>query len=279
MRLPGLRKAFVRVALPSAFVVAAFVVLVQLRVVDNPFGARIRGDLALARGRGRCLRVLFVGNSFTFANDMPTLVERLFETDDHPADICVVEYTRGGGRLEQAARDDRLADLLQEIRWDDVVLQEQSEIPSLPDDERERLMDGSVRDLSRVIRADGATPVLFMTWGYRGGDRRNVTADTYETMQARLERGYRAVATEIGAPVAPVGVAWHEALTRRPALRLWADDGKHPSRLGSYLAACVFYRLLSGRDPSRLTYAVGIDPRDAAFLRRVALDTATGATG
>src|ERR671932_30368 len=113
-------------------------------------------------------------------------------------------------------------------------------------------MDQAARDLERRATSSGARTVLFLTWGYRHGDRRRIDDDSYAAMQARLTAGYRAVARETGAAVAPVGTAWAEALRRRPRLGLWDGDGKHPSKLGSYLAACVFYGLLTHHDPRLL---------------------------
>jgi hypothetical protein len=73
--------------------------------------------------------------------------------------------------------------------------------------------------------------------------------------------------------VAPVWLAIEEAGSRRPDLQLLLDDG-HPNRAGSYLAACVFYALLTGRDPSESTYTGEIDPWDAMFLQRLAAELA-----
>jgi hypothetical protein len=254
-----------------ALLVAVVVGLVELGVVPNPFAASVSGDVALARSSRPGLRVLFVGNSFTYRNSMPSLVRSMSEGDGDPRRLFVVQYTKSGGTLSMAARDDRLTDLVREVHWDVVVLQEQSEIPSLPAAEREGLMDRAASDLVRRASASGARTVLFLTWGYRHGDRRRVDGDDYEAMQARLAAGYRSVAAETGATVAPVGTAWAEALRRRPELGLWAGDGRHPSKLGSYLAACVFYGLLTHRDPQLLH-----PPADAlaehVLLERVASD-------
>lgn len=213
--------------------------------------------------------MLFVGDSFTYENELPSLVRGMLRSDRDPLPALVVEYTRPGGRLEQAAADGRLTHLLLDVPWNFVVLQEQSEIPSFPALQRERLMADPVRDLVFRIRASGAVPVLFETWGYRDGDKQNVATDSYWAMQARLDHGYHSVAAEVGATVAPVGEAWNRAFEAQPNIDLWADDGKHPSRLGSLLAASIFYELFTQSAPTNLSDE-GLPPRDAAFLVRVA---------
>jgi hypothetical protein len=106
--------------------------------------------------------------------------------------------------------------------------------------------------------------------GYALGDRTTIPHDTYAEMQRRLAEGYSKLGAEVGARVAPAGFAWTEALRRKPGLDLWAADGQHPGRNGSYLAACVFYAALTGCDPTRSRFTAGIEAGQARFLQRVA---------
>jgi hypothetical protein len=216
------------------------------------------------------LRVLFVGNSFTFENSLPTLVHDLAAADPGATPIFAVEYAAGGWSLQQANKDDGLDKLLREVHWDAVVLQEKSWVLSFPEEQWRRETYPSARRLHEKISAAGARTVLFMTWGYVLGDRWHEPHDTYAAMQARLADGYTKLGRDLGVQVAPAGLAWAEALRREPSLDLWADDGKHPGRLGSYLAACVFYAMLSGRDPARSRFTAGIGPGQARLLRQVA---------
>jgi hypothetical protein len=249
-----------------------YVGLIHYGLVRNPLGAVASGDLALARGDRPGLRVLFVGNSFTFKNDLPALVHGLAAADRGATPIFAAQYTAGGWRLRNAAGDDGLAKLLKDVRWDVVVLQEQSQIPSLSVDVQHREMYPFAHELQAKIAQTPAHSLLFMTWGYRLGDRRNVSGDTYAAMQTRLAYGYSDLGRELGTAVAPVGLAWAEALRRRPQLDLWASDGRHPSLRGSYLAACVFYAILSHREPTSSRFTARLPLGDARFLQRVAAD-------
>ena len=251
--------------------VGAFVALIALGVVPNPLDPVIGGDIALARSTRPGLRVLFVGNSLTYYHDMPEMVGRLAAADPGPEPLIVVSYTRGAARLSDFAGDGGLRRLLEEVRWDDVVLQEQSKIPSLPPAERAQLMDPAARVLDSRITAAGARTLLFMTAGYEHGSG---GGDSYQAMQLRLYQGYLAVGSELGAGVVPVGVAWEQAHLRQPDLGLWSWDGTHPSTAGSYLDACMFYAALTGRSPVGDPYTAGLDPGQARFLQ----ETAAGAT-
>jgi uncharacterized protein DUF4886 len=257
--------------------VSIFVGLVQSGLVRNPLGPRIKGDIELARSDRAGLRVLFVGNSFTFRNSMPALVHDLAGADEGASAIFAVQYTAPRWSLEKASQDDGLEVLLEDVRWDAVVLQEKSWYLSLPAEQRRKATYPFARELQREIAVAGARTMLFMTWGYKDGDRWNWRGDYYEAMQERLAEGYSELAGELSAEIAPVGLAWVEALRRQPGIDLWADDGKHPSRAGSYLAACVFYALLSGRDPAGSDFAGDLDPAEARFLQDVASDVVAAA--
>ena len=250
-----------------------FVGLIHAGLLRNPLAPTLGGDIGLAGSDRPGLRVLFVGNSFTSQNSMPALVRRLAADDEGAVPIYAVQYVAGGWTLREAARDRKLGRLLA-LRWDFVVLQEQSQIPSLPG---ERLRDffPAVASLHARIRAGGARTVLFMTWGYEDGDSANFDHDSYAAMQSRLADGYQGAGGQLPAHVAPVGLAWAEALRRDPGLDLWADDGKHPSRIGSYLAACVLYRTLTGRDPRGNGFTAGLDEAQARVLRDVAAAVVT----
>jgi hypothetical protein len=93
-------------------------------------------------------------------------------------------------------------------------------------------------------------------------------------MQQRVVDGYSDAGRASRLPLHRSGVAWAEALMRRPQLSLWAGDGTHPSRAGSYLAACVFETMLTHRTPVGNRFTDGLDLSLARFLQRVAWDAA-----
>lgn len=175
------------------------------------------------------MRILFLGNSFTFFNDLPDMVGRLLG-----AETC--RNLRGGAYLYQHIDPaDELCTitrrLLTEERWDYVVLQDQSQGP-ITDPEA---FHQAVKTLAPMIRAAGGKPVLYETWAYEEGtDTLASTGLTFEAMQAGLTEGYRAAAQANGALIAPVGQAFASA---RHTSHLYDADHYHPSAAGSRLAA------------------------------------------
>jgi hypothetical protein len=249
--------------------VALFVGLVRAGVVRNPLSPTAHGDLALARSGRPGIRVLFVGNSLTYTNSMPAMVEQLAKADAGAPQIIPVWYTAGGWTLEEAAGDAGLARLIREADWNCVVLQEQSQIGSLSRGSRAE-MYAAAGALSARASRNGSRTMLFAPWAWRNGDAGDMAGDSYSAMQRRIFVSYAGLADQLDAPVAPVGVAWKWTIEQDPGIELWAGDGVHPNTAGSYLTACVFYVMLSGRDPVGDAFVAGLDPGQARELQTAA---------
>jgi hypothetical protein len=249
--------------------VPLYVGLAKSGIIRSPFFPRAEGDLALAKSDRPGLRVLFVGNSFTYYNEMPAMLHELGAHDRDAKPLYSVEYTAPNWSLHEASDTEALEEIIDDVAWDVVVLQDVSNNLANPPEwwSRETLpYDAALR---REIASNGGRTMFFMTWGYEHGDRE---ADDYARMQVRLRQGYETLAATLSSEVAPVGVAWASAFGSRPGLDLWKRDGHHPSRAGSYLAACVFYRQLTGRDPLNSNYLGGLDTEDARVLQLTAGD-------
>jgi hypothetical protein len=250
-------------------------------LVSSANSSRPADPLAAVQSRGPGLKVLFIGNSFTSSNAMPTMVKQLAADSPGAArKVIALAYAPGGSRLSRAVHDPWLLRLLRGVHWNIVVVQEQSQLPALP----YWLVNETapaLRTLTSLIRRDGARPVLFETWGYEHGDLANLPGDSYAAMQGRLRYGYAYLGGAEGIGIVPVGDAFGRALAARPSLALWADDGHHPSLEGSYLAAATFNAALDllapghgpDADPDRATFTAGLDAGTAAWLRQIASDT------
>jgi hypothetical protein len=163
-------------------------------------------ELRLAESSRPGVRVLFIGNSFTAANSLPNMVRRLAAPSSSSRQLFPVAYDPSGSQLHQAVVDQALLQLLRSVRWNIVVVQEQSQLPALPYWLHASTLP-AVRRLVAMIRSRGAKPLLFETWGYEQGDPMNFTWDSYSAMQARLHAGYFYLSRKEGVPVAAVGDA------------------------------------------------------------------------
>jgi hypothetical protein len=228
------------------------------------------------------LRVLFVGNSYTYTNDLPALFSNLAASGGHP--VVTAMSAPGGYTLEQHTTNITTLELINHGSWDYVVLQEQSQYPTIPY-YRYNSTYPSARLLDSMIVAQGARTAFFMTWGRKHGGQQIINgyysyafANFFE-MQDTLAAAYAEIASELEATLCSIGLAWAQAVTLNPSADLWQTDGSHPTLEGSYLAACSFYATLFGASPAGLSYTGGLSPSEAAFLQYAAWLATFGTAG
>jgi len=195
----------------------------------------------------RPVRILFLGNSYTYFNNLPEILTKLAEAGGQ-ARVEAAMIAPGGWRLKDHWEKGEARPTLQAAAWDVVALQDQSTLGL------NYYLDGLVRIAGdqvfrpfaekwiAEIRGAGATPMLYLTWA-----RKATPQD-----QAALTSAYMRAAKDFGARVAPVGLAWESLRRDQPGLELYYADGSHPSAAGSYLAACVFYAAVFHRSPEGL---------------------------
>lgn len=179
------------------------------------------------------MRVLFIGNSYTYFNDLPGLLTCLASADG--LEIAAESVAEGGMTLLGHLRSGGVVPRIRSGGWDVVVLQEQSSRPI----DAPGLMCAAARVLAEEVARAGARTALFLTW-----TRRDRPDD-----QVALNSAYYRCARMVGATVVPVGPSWQQVLVERPSAELYAEDGSHPAPMGTYLAACVFYATLTGSSP------------------------------
>lgn len=226
-------------------------------------------DVAPAR-----LRVLFVGNSYTFYNDLPAVVSRIGDAAARAGRGPAVEsasVTVGGATMRNHWDTGDAPRRIMNESWDAVVLQGQSVEPALNFTEF-RTYGARFGMLANTQRA---RPVYFATWPRRADDAvyaQSWSGGTPEAFNGRLHTAYGQVAAQVMGAVAPVGNVWMAALAARPSVTLYDADGSHPSPAGSWLAACVIYRALAGvpAPPESDGALAGLTAEDARALRELA---------
>jgi len=117
---------------------------------------------------------------------------------------------------------------------------------------------------SATARRHGAAPILFMSWAYQ--DKPEMTA--------QLAAEYVKAGKQNSALVVPAGLAFARSIALRPDLNLYVADKRHPSLMGTYLAACTVVASVYKTNPVGLKYTAGLSPEVAAHLQSVAWETA-----
>lgn len=211
-------------------------------------------------------RILFIGNSYTSRNDMPSLLEKVAARSgvSRPVETQVLAF--GGASLAAHWNKGMAQALLAGQAWDAVVLQDQSTRPlRFP-----KSMQEYGRRFAQAAHAAGAAPFLYVTWV------RQDQPEVQQTRQQIITCSYQELADATGALPVPVGPAWQQLRSLHPRLALYDADRSHPSIAGSYLSACVFCASLFGKKPKGMdNETAGLTEQDADLIHEVAWRTAT----
>jgi len=216
-------------------------------------------------------RVLFIGNSYTYANNLPQMVADV--TASAGDTLFFDSNSIGGYTFQQHTANATTLSKISSGNWDYVVLQEQSQLPSFPIGQVEAecfpyatILDSMINDVNPC-----AETVFFMTWGRKNGDASNCSmwppVCTYNGMDSLLNLRYRMMADSNDAILSPVGAVWHYIRQNFPAIELYSADESHPSVAGSYAAACCFYSALFRKNPTLITFNSSLTVSEAENIR------------
>ena len=219
-------------------------------------------------GQQDSIRVLFVGNSFTYFYNLPQVVASMARSQD--IQIETRQSTVGGSNLEQHWKGEKGTKTREKIdaeSWDYVVFNNHS----LSTIETPESFMKYGKKFAQLVREKGAKPVFMITWAYKSNP----------LMQPTISKGYIELCAQTGADYVPCGHLFEEARKWRPDLDLF-DDDKHPSSNGTYLLGLSFFKYFTGLPtadiPKRLTtydhnneklYLIFMNQADADFLQQL----------
>lgn len=196
----------------------------------------------------RILHILFVGNSYTYFNNMPLILEKLVKEDSTlKFKVATRTFVKGGANLAYLLSLPEAQTIINEKKWDYIVFQPQSLWTA-----NESLIlrtDRALQSWTKSARSIGAKPILFQTWArkpnhnlYASGKFKNFS--NYEQMHHRIRYNSEALANKYNMLLAPVGNHWKKIHQKNPNLQIYNSDGTHPSKQGSLITAWVFYKML-----------------------------------
>ena len=211
------------------------------------------------------IRVLFIGNSYIYSNDLPSVFRQLALSLGDTVETGM--SAPGGHTFEQHTTNTTTQAAIAQGNWDFVVLQEQSQRPAFPPAQVATEVYPFAAQLVEQIRAaNSCTEIVFMmTWGRENGDQANCASYpplcTFEGMQQRLRDSYVEMAVDNASWCAPIGAVWRRYRELFPTVGLYAD-GSHPNQVGTYMAANTLAASMFRRSTTEATYvptAIALD--------------------
>jgi hypothetical protein len=145
--------------------------------------------------------------------------------------------------------------------FDAVILSDCSQCPVHP--QLKSVFHEYAKKQSATVIKHGARSILLMTWAYK--DKPEMTG--------QLAEEYTIAGNDNDALVIPAGLAFAKAVNKRPDLEFYQPDKRHPTWIGTYLAASTAYASIYKKSPVGNSYIGSLDAQTANFLQSVAWET------
>lgn len=182
------------------------------------------------------MRIMFIGNSHTYFNDLPHRVCSRAEESGFPTEVTMIAH--GGWYLKQHVEEPDVKFNIKYGHYDYVVLQEHSH----PFDRLEDYEE-AVKTLSAWIKEAGSVPVIYGTWSQK--------AEPQE--QERMNETNRRLSQTYGTLYAPVGERWWSHQASSLDIEMYASDGAHASPAGSEFAAMIIWETIRAHASQKLS--------------------------
>ena len=222
-------------------------------------------------------RILFIGNSSTYYNQMPLMVEGLAKANNINCEVKSI--TASSYKLTQFATtgnayNTEIVNALSKEKWDFVILQEH----------RENIMGNleatknAITNLKSTIDSTGAKTILYETQAdYIGNDfiidGTSIYFDNI-TLQNYMTKFYFSLGNKFDCKVAPVGVNYTRCMKEYPEINLYNSDMIHPTLEGSYLAACTLFQTIFETSAYNNTFLSGSEFDTSHIIDKLDNDTA-----
>jgi hypothetical protein len=209
-------------------------------------------DASVAYTSDKEIKILFIGNSHTYYNDMPEMVKGLAAADGIKCDVKSI--TASGYKLYKFANQTnvygaQVYEALNNEKWDFVVLQENREILV----ENIEKSSNAVSTLYEMISNSGAKLVMYATQPDQTGNNFTINNMSMYLTNLQIEqiltRNNFSISNQYNGLTATSGTNFMRLMAENPDISLYNSDQLHPSVSGSYLAACTIYATIFDRSP------------------------------
>lgn len=225
-----------------------------------------------AAAADKTFNILFIGNSFTFMNDLGGMLAKVASSDPtNKIQMNIQSVTLSGAHLMGTYKDPEALKVLHTRHWDFVVLQEHSAW-TFTQESVEETFD-ALNSWNWEIRKIPATPVFFENWSDEIGSGQytdthyHLYGQNPDQVQKEFSRETYTLAKSYDMPVVPVGDFWNYVNKKPRAPELYNVDKHHPSPAGTYLTALLFYRYFTSHAPDHVAFwPPEITPEQAQML-------------
>ncbi len=250
--------------------------------------------------------ILFIGNSLTYFHEMPKMVQSLLDETNpniritqsaypgmslsgHLDDIITSQTENGISTRKKTDNEKTETEkIIKSKKWDKIILQEGTVRLLIPE-VREFQVEKAIKRIKSLVNNPDCEFLIFETWASRKEypkaycypgriiDTSLIAHQKYcsphienkEQEISLISKSYDLVADRNGLKKTINGLVFYEANKGNPELEL-LEDNMHPSKLGAFLNACIFYQILTEKDVTKTHYIADIDSKKANVLKNIA---------
>jgi hypothetical protein len=186
------------------------------------------------------LRVLFVGNSFSYYYNLPQVLNEMSVYSDKIY-IDTRHSLVGGSNLSQHLRGEnntQTLNILAKEKFDYVILNHHS----LAATKEMNTFFETSKKMVELVRSKQAKPIFMMTWAYKSNP----------LMIKKIATAYQDMCQKIEVDFVPCGHLFDEVRKWRPDINMFEDDDKHPSKHATYLNGLAFFKYFSNEKTSKI---------------------------
>ncbi len=236
------------------------------------------------------LNILFLGNSLIYYNDMPELFAQIAKANGKRVNVKSV--TKGSATISDFAEErtevgSQAIPLLKDQSWDYVIIEPSRRISPYENTVKEAEL-ASAKKIQELAKAAGGDVLLYSVWGNNDGTVVEFKANNPTSMvevathlmgrksHTKFMHGINLefAAALGGVKVAPAGYAFENCIAKY-GYNLYHTDERHPSPIGSYLAAAVIYATVFEEKVEKIPYSIGNAPA-SGVLEGIANETVLG---
>lgn len=178
------------------------------------------------------VKILFVGNSLTYVNDLPALIKEIAKQDG--ITVSYTSFLYPDYSLEDHWNEGKVKAEIEKEAYDFVLAQQG---PSALRESQVLLIDYASR-FSEVCKKNNSKLALYMVWPSKA---RSFDLDNVINSYTKAAQHTRSI-------LCPAGLAWKNAWAVDSLLALYSPDNFHPSLSGSVLAALTIYGCLENKN-------------------------------
>ncbi len=185
-------------------------------------------DSAFVQVKPEPIKILFVGNSLTYTNQLPVLVEKEAKKYNLIVKTTLIAYPNYA--IEDHWNDGKVHQLLEKEQYHFLILQQG---PSSLAEGKRMLLDYGAK-FKALCEAEQTQLAFYMVWPSLG---------YYSSFDKVIEH-YTLAAQSNNALLCPVGSVWKAYIGKTKDTSYYGPDGFHPSKKGSAVAAEVILKTL-----------------------------------